>query len=377
MKYVFQIFTGDLSEKSLADPKVILDKLALFHTQGNLKAVLCGWSVDKEFYRTIGEQLREWNIPMFFKTAVFSELSTMNDLDPMIDHNGDPMQPYHLNEQENFLFRCPSSKKNRKAIVDLYDEKMADLGFDGVFLDRIRYSSLIGGVEGVGGCFCEECQRTYRNRGLDVRKVKAKLRRASEEKKLELLKYDDGTWKMKDPDLDLFFRIRCEIIEDSVQYFTREFHQRGLQVGLDLFTPALGYFTGQNVINLGKMVDFIKPMLYRYTYAPAGIPFETEALRKACGEGAYQVFLAECGSMDKDSEAFVQRELKVLKKCTCNVYAGMEVNTVEPIVEITPQRVKEELRILKENNIKTMVPSWNLQKMTKECLEVLAMEVDQ
>lgn len=376
MKYVFQIFTGDLSEKSLADPNALVDQLAPFHTQGKLKAVLAGWSLDKDFYRVLGKQLKEWNVPLFFKTAVFSELGPIHGLDPMIDFRGNAMEPYHLNDEENFLFRCPSSKKNRQVIVDLYDKEMKDLGFSGIFLDRIRYNSLIGGIEGVGGCFCENCQKIYRETGLDIERVKKKLEKASQENHLGLKAYGNGKWTLEDPELDQFFHIRCGILTDSVSYFAREFHQRGLKIGLDLFTPALGYFAGQDVLTLSQEVDFIKPMLYRYTDAPAGIPFEVRALSKALGEKAYQVFLTECGSLEKDAEEFVHKELQVLRESNCDVYAGMEVNTVEPIVEITPDRVKEELRILKEHNVKTMVPSWNLQKMTKECLEVLAMEVE-
>lgn len=374
MKYVFQVFTGDLSEKSQVSWEEIVRKLTPFYEKGKLKAVLCGWSVDRDFYLKLGKVLKSWNIPMIFKTAVFSEWNLVKDLDPTIDFNGQPMEPYHLNEEENFLFRCPSSEKNRRKVVELYDEKMKDLGFDGIFLDRIRYSSLLGGLESAGGCFCDRCVKIYEDHGIDTERLRKKLKKAAEKRTLPLLGYQNGRWQMEDPNIDRFFKVRTEIILDSVRYFAKACRERGLAIGLDLFTPALGYFAGQDVLSLAEEVDFIKPMLYRYTDAPAGIPFEAKRLRESLGEEAWETFVSACGSMEEDAKEFCEKEIAILKQQAQKVYAGMEVNTVKPIVYMTPERVKEEVKMLKKNGITTMVPSWNLGKMSEECLRVLLEE---
>lgn len=373
MRYLFQIFTGDLSEKSLANADDLLQKLEPFHEAGKLDGVLCGWSRDREFYLKMKRQLSQWEVPFLFKTAVFSEWESVTDFDPMIDFKGEPMQPYVLNPQEHFLFRCPSSEKNRRKILDFYDEQMGDIGFDGVFLDRIRYSSMLQGISGIGGCFCEECCKRYESAGLDVRQLKAALSKAEKEG-MKLSSYRQGRWTLEDPILNEFFRVRCDIITESVQFFADEFHQRGLKVGLDLFSPVFGYFAGQDILALSRIADFVKPMEYRYTDAPAGIPFEHKAVERAAGQQAFRKVMEETGTSDNEYEGLVQSELKLLQNCECLVYPGMEVNTVEPIVYITPERVLTETSILKQNGYDRMVPAWNLDAMPKENLEVLLMQ---
>ena len=370
MQYLFQIFTGDLCEKSPTEAEPLLEKLEPFYKTGKLQGVLCGWSLDKDFYRAMRQRLSEWNVPFFFKTAVFSELAGLPGLDAMIDHDGRSMEPYVLNEQERFLFRCPSSAANRRAVVDLYDREMADIGFDGVFLDRIRMNSMLAGVRGIGGCFCPRCEERYRQAGLDPEHLKNALRRAENEG-IALEAYREGRWALADPELDAFFRVRCALITESVRYFADEFRKRGLKLGLDLFTPVFGYFAGQDVQALSAIADFIKPMEYRYTDAPAGIPFEHRMLGRTAGGQAFAKVLAETGSAEDDHAGLVRAELAFLKKCACRVYPGMEVNTVEPIVHITPERVRSEIAMLREAGFDGMVPAWDLNRMPAENLAVL------
>ena len=42
-------------------------------------------------------------------------------------------------------------------------------------------------------------------------------------------------------------------------------------VGADIYAPFLAYHVGQNTKKISEVVDFIKPMMYRYTEAPAGM----------------------------------------------------------------------------------------------------------
>ncbi len=49
-----------------------------------------------------------------------------------------------------------------------------------------------------------------------------------------------------------------------------------MKIGIDTFSPFISYFTGQDLEKLQEVADFIKPMMYRTTKAPAGLPFEFE-----------------------------------------------------------------------------------------------------
>ncbi len=372
MKYVFQIFTGDLSEKSLADPKQILQKLTIVHKAGKLAGVLCGWTKDEEFFQVLGEQLHQWGIPMYLKIAVFSELTGYQSFDPMIDYYGEPMKPYVLNPEESFEFRCPLSRKNRDALLHIYEQHYAHLPFDGIFLDRIRYSSFISGVAGIGGCFCSECTKRYEAAGIDVEQLKARLIQLEEEKDLQLKAYNQGEWTLEDPLLDAFFKVKGEIIEESLKEYADHFHGLGMKIGFDLFAPAFGYFCGQNAQRLRQFADFVKPMMYRHTTAPAGLPFEKDRMVSAAGVRAGEEFEHMAGSSEEQFKNFVTKELQWMKtEKGCSVWPGIEANYIEPIALITPELLQDNLCLLKSLGYDTMVASWNLNRIPMENLMAL------
>ena len=244
MKYVFQIFTGDLSEKSLADPQEIIRKLTKAHKAGKLAGVLCGWTKDKAFYQILGEQLHKWGVPMYLKIAVFSELSGYKEFEPMIDYYGKPMKPYVLNPEESFEFRCPLSQHNRNVLNEIYNESFSDIPFDGIFLDRIRYSSFLSGVAGIGGCFCPECVKRYEAAGIPVDELRQRLIQLEAEKDLQLSAYENGRWILEDPLLQAFFDVKCQIISEALKEYADYFHVLNAGSSLILFVvPVLiAYF---------------------------------------------------------------------------------------------------------------------------------------
>lgn len=373
MKLTFQLFTGDLTPESLADADSVLAKLEAANKAGKLAGVFCGWSTDSAFYQQLSEKLHSWGVPFYLKMAVFSELKGWQSFDPMIDFSGNQMEPYVLNPQESFEFRCPASKHNQEAVVALYDQYFSHIPFDGIFLDRIRYSSFLSGMAGIGGCFCPDCQKRYAQAGIAVNELRQRLqdlqRGASH---LNLKAYEKGCWQMEDPVLDAFFRVKSQILEEALQNLTAAFHARNLQVGFDLFAPSLGYFCGQNVQRLRQIADFVKPMMYRYTLAPAGIPFEKERFVRAAGEEAGKRFEKLAGSCRKDALELMQRELTWLsEEPGCPVWPGIEANYIEPIAKIKPQQIRENLQLLQTLGYEQIVVSWNLAKIPQENMEAL------
>ena len=143
MQYVFQCFTGDLSEKSLADAGSLLAALRPFHEAGKLKAVMAGWSLDLDFYRQMKETLSAWGVPFYLKMAVFSEWNGYEGFEETVSAAGGGASSHVLSSEETFEFRCPTSAHNREEILSLYDRHFAPIGFDGVFLDRIRSVPLL------------------------------------------------------------------------------------------------------------------------------------------------------------------------------------------------------------------------------------------
>lgn len=372
MKYVFQIFTGDLNEKSLADPQEIIRKLTKAKDAGKLAGVLCGWTKDKSFYKALGEKLHEWNVPMYLKIAVFSELSGYKNFEPMIDYYGEPMKPYVLNPEESFEFRCPSSEKNRRVLQEIFNESFSNLPFDGIFLDRIRYSSFLSGVAGIGGCFCPECVKRYESAGIPVDELRQRLKRLETEKDLQLCTYENGRWTLDDPLLQAFFDVKCHIISEALKEYADYFHERDMKIGFDLFAPAFGYFCGQNAQKLRQFADFVKPMMYRYTDAPAGLPFERERMLLAAGKQVGTQLDKLAGESTEQFYGFIKQELSWLKEQGgCAVWPGIEANYIEPIALIRPQQLRENIQLLTSLGYDTMVASWNLNKIPEENLDTL------
>lgn len=362
MKYYFQLHTGDAGSPAKIDLPYILSILEDFHKAGRLAGVLAGWGEDLAPYRALSEQLREWGLPLYFKTAVFAELEGLAaSFEPMIDASLSPSSPYHLNEEEHFLFRCPASDANRQ-IALAYAKSFLDTGlFDGLFLDRIRYNSLISGIEGQG-CFCRRCLKRYQEKGIDTDRLRSLLIESAKTRRPFAAAYQDGVYHFEDPDIDAFFREKSRLITENVALFASYAHERGLALGLDLFTPSAAYLTGQDTLALSSMADFIKPMLYQFTNAPAGIPFEMPFV---------QAFLQDGSEPLAAPSSIFEKDLAFLRKVPCHVFPGIEVNRIDPICLPSEAELKSTLAALQASGIETAVASWDIQKMPASHLSLL------
>jgi len=313
-------------------------------------------------YEILSEKLQKWNVPFIFKTAVFSEIEEAGlyaygkacEFEPMVDVQLEPAKPYHLNEQENFLFRCPSSPLNRKISEDFALCFMDQIPFDGVFLDRVRYNSLISGINGIG-CFCPRCRKIYQENGIDIEKVRHILLEIGKKKPIPAV-YQDGRYMFEDSDLDTIFRVRTQIMTEVVRGFAEKIHEKRKIIGLDLFAPAAGYFTGQDALTLSNYVDFIKPMMYKFTSAPAGIPFEMP----------YVFRLVEAEQKD-----VFKTDLTILKKASCSVYPGIEANVIDSICRVSAEELRKTLDEIEQMGYKEVVASWDMNQMPRTHLDVM------
>lgn len=383
MRYAFQLFSGDLTRESCADAKAALDYLKPYLEKGCVEAVFSGWATDLSFYQKLKDGLQPYKVPLFFKYSVFSELTVYSKqyqeihgkalFEPLIDIHQREEKGYRLNEQENFLFRCPASSVNIQKSLEIYEEFFSDFSFDGLMLDRIRYPSFAAGMTSIQTCFCPGCVEAYQAFGIDVEALKEDLDRIANKKMdLSLWHYQDGTWEFCNDNLQRFFTFRTQAIINAVHVMAAYFHEKGMKVGVDAFTPALGFFCGQDVKKLQKEVDFIKPMLYRYTHAPAGIPFERTGMEEMLGDKAAVLMEQEVGSRKDDYKEMVRKELEVLQTLSdCQVWPGIEANYIDPIARITPNQLEDSLHLLEERNVQTVVISWNLSKIPMENSQVL------
>ena len=289
-----------------------LDRLMELHPA---KAVVCGLFAPEEVYHRIRERAGKEGAAVYLWLPAFSELDDTATFDPLIDWQGeDYLEGRKIRE---FHFRCPGSVHNREiffaeALGHLKAEK-----FDGVFLDRIRFPSFQFGLPGVLGCFCPHCVKRYEAMGLDPERLRAACGRlqkrisAKEINPLGLKAFDGHQWQLEDPDLQALMEARCTILEESLGWLCTAFRERGYRIGLDLFSPALSWFAGQDFQQLMKLADFVKPMMYLHTTAPAGLPYELDAVERAAGGKSKETLMKLSGG--ETMEAFASAEIRRMR----------------------------------------------------------------
>ena len=320
-----------------------------------VEKVIIGWSLDKEIYRQVGAFLHGRDIEMLLWLPVFAETEEMCDNSIAVDIWGNVPANYDLAAGEGFRFNCPSDPQNAANVVAIYDDHFADCGFDGVFLDRIRTQSFVSGVGGVLNCGCPRCAERFAAEGVDLEEVKAAWE-ASGDRFLSVTGYSpaDG-FCFEDPLAAAFFRAKGHIVSGAVAAIADSLRSRGLEVGMDLYAPFMAPFVGQDYGMLAAHADFIKPMLYRRTFAPAGMGFEYDLLKAALPEAeGFPAF-----AMDLE---FLHSQLEAMEPYPCAKYPGIEINYREGVVPTSPEYVTESLSAVMSHGFSGAVLSWNIME---------------
>ena len=329
-----------------------------------LKKVIIGWTQDKEIYRQVGEYLHAKDIRMLLWLPVFAETEEICENSPAVDLWGQTLANYDLAAGEGFRFNCPSDPQNAANVVAIYDRLFSDCGFDGVFLDRIRTQSFVGGVSGVLGCGCPLCLERFAAEGVDIQTVKSEYE-AKGDDFFSVSGYTptDG-FSFKNPIAAAYFNAKGHVVSASVAAIADSPRNRNLEVGMDLYAPFMAPFVGQDYTILASHADFIKPMLYRQTFAPAGMGFEYDLLRKALTSAKGYPNL----KMDVN---FLHSQLKAMEPYACGKYPGIEINYREDIVPTSPEYVSESLKAVLSHGFDGVVLSWNIMEAPLSHLEPL------
>ena len=317
--------------------------------------VIIGWSIDDSIYKAVGEHLHSKGIKMLLWLPVFAETEDVCDNTAAVDLWGEVPSNYDLAAGEGFRFNCPSDPRNAENVISLYDRYFSDCGFDGIFMDRIRTQSFVSGVSGVLSCFCPVCEKLYSEEGISLEELKKELE-SEGDKFFSVSGYTpkDG-FKFVNPLAENYFRAKGHIVSKSVAAIADSFRSRGLEVGMDLYAPFMAQFVGQDYSILSDHTDFIKPMLYRKTFAPAGMGFEYDLLRNALpgAEGYPEI---------KMDLAFLESQLEAMEPYSCAKYPGLEINYRENVVPTSPQYVRESLDAIMKYHFDGAVLSWNIME---------------
>ena len=329
-----------------------------------VQKVIIGWSQDKDIYRRLGEYLHDKGIRMLLWLPVFAETEEVCENSPAVDLWGQVPSNYDLAAGEGFRFNCPSDPKNAANVVGLYDQLFSECGFDGVFLDRIRTQSFVSGVSGVLGCGCPLCVERFAAEGVDIEAVKAEFE-AKGDAFFSASSYEPTAgFSFEDPVAAAYFKAKGHVVSASVAAIADSLRSRGLEVGMDLYAPFMASFVGQDYAILADHADFIKPMLYRQTFAPAGMGFEYDLLRKAVPDAKGYPDL----KMDVD---FLHSQLKAMEPYACGKYPGIEINYRPVVAPTSPEYISESLKAVLSHGFDGAVLSWNIMQAPLSHLEPL------
>ena len=329
-----------------------------------VQKVIIGWSQDKDIYRRLGEYLHDKGIRMLLWLPVFAETEEVCENSPAVDLWGQVPSNYDLAAGEGFRFNCPSDPKNAANVVGIYDQLFSECGFDGVFLDRIRTQSCVSGVSGVLGCGCPLCVERFAAEGVDIEAVKAEFE-AKGDAFFSASSYEPTAgFSFEDPVAAAYFKAKGHVVSASVAAIADSLRSRGLEVGMDLYAPFMASFVGQDYAILADHADFIKPMLYRQTFAPAGMGFEYDLLRKAVPDAKGYPDL----KMDVD---FLHSQLKAMEPYACSKYPGIEINYRPVVAPTSPEYISESLKAVLSHGFDGAVLSWNIMQAPQSHLEPL------
>ena len=361
--YIVQVSLGGWHSSDYTAEQII-GRIDTVSQQIPVEKVIIGWSDNKEIYRQVGEYLHEKNIRMLLWLPVFAETEEMCQNTPAVDLWGKVPANYDLAAGESFRFNCPSDPQNIANVIAIYDQHFSDCGFDGVFLDRIRTQSFVSGVNGVLSCGCPLCVERFAKEGVDIQQVKAEYE-AKGDSFFSVRGYStaDG-FCFDNPIAANFFKAKGHVVSNSVAAIADSLRQRGLEVGMDLYAPFMAPFVGQDYSILTAHADFIKPMLYRQTFAPAGMGYEYDLLHKALPAAqGYTSF-----KMDVD---FLNTQLKAMTPYSCDKYPGIEINYKKDVVPTSPEYVAESLKAVQSHGFNGAVLSWNIMEAPLSHLELL------
>ena len=362
-KYIVQVSLGSWHHADYTADQII-GRIDTVSSMIPVSKVIIGWSLDKEIYRQVGEYLHSKDIRMLLWFPVFAETEEMCDNSPALDLWGNIPSNYDLAAGEGFRFNCPSDPQNIANIVAVYDNNFSDCGFDGVFLDRIRTQSFVSGNGGVLNCCCDLCTAKFKEEGVDLEIVREAWEDAGDDF-LSVTGYTpEGGFVFEDKLTQDFFDAKGHIVSGAVAAVADSLRNRGLEIGMDLYAPFMAPFVGQDYEILTAHADFIKPMLYRQTFAPAGMGFEYDLLKKAApGAKGYPEF-----EMDLD---FLHSQLVAMEPYSCAKFPGIEINYREEVVPTSPAYVTESLDAVASHGFDGTVLSWNIMEAPLAHLDCL------
>lgn len=360
MKAILQLSTGVYASCTELNTEEIRNRMEKLMERIPVSGVIYGWGRRPGLFETIVKTAHAHGAEAFLWMPVFADVRNPEDMDPMVFWGEDGENSVNTCPGEEFRFVCPGSSQNRDAVTEDYALLSKEITPDGVFLDRIRYPSAVFSRNHILGCRCEKCLEALREAGVDPGRIHQLTEPEGGFGGLRPERMENNRYHYRDPDLEGLSERKRRTIADAVKRYTEFFRAKSLKIGIDAFAPALADLVGQDLFRLLPEVDFVKPMMYYRTMAPAGIPYELNAFGKETADRLSDLWgtdIRRIGSMERQLHSLGMEE---------KLYPGIEINRIPGICEPGENDFRQAIRAARNAGCNRIVLSWNVMQARDE-----------
>jgi len=399
-----QIVLNNTTDNSLYKNDYLKKKLATAKEALDLDVLMIWSDINKKDLDLVRKICMEFKIKTYLWYPILADIPGFKVEQEQSVETFDGLLGYGKNScwdklgEEDFLFLCPNDEEHIRRVFDQYQNRIKESGFDGVFLDRIRFPSPSNGFETLFSCFCKAClNKFYNNYGEDLKDYRNQAKIVFKKFKTIDINYLQTCQSFSDiiirHSLKKFYDFRKQNIYQVAKMFADKAKQMGKLIGVDLFAPSLAPLVSQDYRLLAKTCDWIKPMIYCHTSSPAGLPLELYCFIKAIlninpalDEGRLIREISRIIGMDLPtqindllkngiSEHIICSEMQKIKEFDLpekvSIYVGIEAVQIPGLCNITERILKKYLKSVIEADIKGMVLSWDLLKIPDENLQLV------
>jgi len=402
-----QIILNNIPNSYLYKSDNLKKKLAMAKDAFDLDALIVWPDLNKKNLDLVREICTDFEIKTYLWYPILADISGFKVRPEQAVETFDGLHGYGRNGcwdklgkgEEDFLFLCPNDEQNIRKIFNQYQNKIVESGFDGVFLDRIRFPSPSNGFETLFSCFCKSClDKFYTDYNEDLENYRNQIATIFERLKTIDVNYLQTWHSFSDiiirDNLKNFFDFRKQSVYQVLKMFADKAKQMGKLVGIDLFAPSLAPLVSQDYRLFAKTCDWMKPMIYGHTSSPAGLPLELYCLLKAILDinpalDEEQLIQAvsrligvdlpsQLNDLLKDgvSERIICGEMQKIKELNLpekvNIYVGLEAVQIPGVCHIDRNILKKYLEsVIIIEDIKGIILSWNLLKIPDENLKLV------
>lgn len=296
-----------------------------------------------------------------------------------------------------FTFICPNKPAVREAVRARLQEVLSP-PYQGVFLDRIRFPSPSANPFSNLGCFCEDCCRAAQEQeGLDLAELQHALGsyRQAPGAIRDLIASLFGIFPADMPDtvargLRTWYHFRSESIAQFIRLIREQASSKGMEVGLDCFSPSLTWMVGQDLEALAQVCDWIKVMTYAHAMGPAGLPFELMGMaaflqdQDGMSENGALAFLEELAGFPLPrtyqnlrrkglpAAALVAEARRARGLGARPLFMGLELVDLPGVCELKTDQIRRDWQAVLKAGVEGVVLSWDLWRMPLERLQLVS-----